>query len=247
MIRRAAIMEELQRKTSNAPPSTLEQAQEMGMPPEVMHDNGTKAMPSEAVGQGAVPNQGQTSTNQPLSHRETDPIRGGTVAEMPGAPLAAIAEVDKQKIAGASVLTSNQRQALVALVATSDGIGQALAADDLVKYNRVLTNESNALLALPKEFGSGHHWSGIIERLATGGKARPAKDLAEARKQFLPFSTAMVELTKQLRKDDPAFASLKVYHCPMAPKPGLWMQAKGPLCNPFYGAKMLTCGEEVVQ
>jgi hypothetical protein len=31
----------------------------------------------------------------------------------------------------------------------------------------------------------------------------------------------------------------------MAPQPGLWMQEKGPLANPFYGSQMLTCGEEV--
>jgi hypothetical protein len=33
----------------------------------------------------------------------------------------------------------------------------------------------------------------------------------------------------------------------MAPKPGLWMQAEGPLRNPFYGAKMLKCGKEVLE
>ena len=38
---------------------------------------------------------------------------------------------------------------------------------------------------------------------------------------------------------------MKIYHCPMAPKPGLWMQVNGPLANPFYGKKMLKCGEEV--
>jgi hypothetical protein len=30
----------------------------------------------------------------------------------------------------------------------------------------------------------------------------------------------------------------------MAPKPGLWLQLSGPLANPFYGSKMLRCGEE---
>jgi hypothetical protein len=31
----------------------------------------------------------------------------------------------------------------------------------------------------------------------------------------------------------------------MAPKPGLWMQSKGPLANPYFGAAMLRCGQEV--
>jgi hypothetical protein len=52
-------------------------------------------------------------------------------------------------------------------------------------------------------------------------------------------------LVKQVRKEDPSFASPKVYHCPMAPKPGLWIQTKGPLRNPFFGSEMLECGKEV--
>lgn len=155
------------------------------------------------------------------------------------------AEVKKTNAVDSSALTPSQRQALNALMVTSDGISQALAADDFVKFNQLLTSKPDALLALPQEFAADHRWGKLIETLAAAAKAPPAADLDGARKQFLPFSTAMAELTKQLRKEDPAFASLKIYHCPMAPKPGLWMQAKGPLQNPFYGSKMLTCGEEV--
>ena len=84
-------------------------------------------------------------------------------------------------------------------------------------------------------------------RKLAAAKLQTAKDLADARKQFLPFSTAVVDLTKQLRKQDKGFAELKVYHCPMAPEPGLWIQAKAPLANPYYGSKMLRCGEEVTR
>jgi Cu(I)/Ag(I) efflux system membrane fusion protein len=83
-----------------------------------------------------------------------------------------------------------------------------------------------------------------MDQLAGLGKGGPAKDLAEARKRFLPFSTAAVDLVKQLKKQGPALATSKIYHCPMAPKPGLWLQLSGPLANPFYGSKMLRCGEE---
>jgi len=100
------------------------------------------------------------------------------------------------------------------------------------------------LLPLQKATGADHPYSGPIQRLVSL-QWRPSQNLAAAREQFLPFSTATVDLAKGLRKEDPAFAGLKIYHCPMAPKPGLWMQSKGPLANPFYGAKMLTCGEEV--
>ena len=90
-----------------------------------------------------------------------------------------------------------------------------------------------------------HHWEKLMEPIEELGKAEPAKDLAQARARFLPFSTAVVEWAKLLRKEAPGLPALKTYHCPMAPKPGLWMQVSGPLANPFYGKKMLKCGEEV--
>jgi hypothetical protein len=71
------------------------------------------------------------------------------------------------------------------------------------------------------------------------------KDLEAARDAFLPFSTRLVELVQCARAEQDAFRSLKVFYCSMAPKPGLWFQAKGPLRNPFYGAEMLTCGKEI--
>jgi Cu(I)/Ag(I) efflux system membrane fusion protein len=69
--------------------------------------------------------------------------------------------------------------------------------------------------------------------------------LAGARAVFLPFSAKAVDFAKHLRRQDDRFKSLKIYHCPMAPKPGLWLQLQGPLHNPFFGAEMPDCGEEV--
>ena len=98
---------------------------------------------------------------------------------------------------------------------------------------------------MARDFAAAHPLHADLARLAAAGRWPAAKNLEEARKNFLPFSTSLVALAKRLRKSDTDFAALKVYHCPMAPKPGLWLQAKGPLRNPFYGSEMLTCGEEV--
>ena len=86
----------------------------------------------------------------------------------------------------------------------------------------------------------------LLKRLSVISPGEPAKDLTEARARFLPFSTTIVELAQQLKKTDPAFSSLKIYYCPMAPKPGLWLQSKGPLANPYFGPEMLKCGKEVL-
>lgn len=146
--------------------------------------------------------------------------------------------------AAASLPAESQSKALQAFVAVAGSLGAALAADDLGKANQDITKLPGLLLLLQKEFGTSHRWSGNIQRLAAI-KWAPAKDLDAARASFLPFSTTTVDWVQQLRKEDQAFSGLRIYHCPMAPKPGLWMQVSAPLRNPFYGSKMLTCGEEV--
>ncbi len=120
-----------------------------------------------------------------------------------------------------------------------------LAADNLEQVKQHAGRLAATVSPLVKEFGSDHPWQEVVMRIQASSQWPPPADLKEARKSFLPFSTNVVELVQRLRSEAAAFGSLKVYFCPMAPKPGLWFQAKGPLRNPYYGAKMLSCGEEV--
>ena len=150
---------------------------------------------------------------------------------------------DTRKAAGATSLTGAQRELVQAFLAEAGGVSQALAADNLESVNGHVA-KLPALLQ-PLTNGLPVTLSPLLQRISAC-QWQSAKDLADARKQFLPFSTAVVDLAKQLRKQDEAFAAIKIYHCPMAPEPGLWIQTKGPLANAFYGSKMLRCGEEVV-
>jgi Cu(I)/Ag(I) efflux system membrane fusion protein len=165
-----------------------------------------------------------------------DPSQSGSAATANG-----------QKTTAAGGLTEPQRQALTAFLAVADSISRALAADDLKAFNHQTARLASVLPPLQKELATPHPWGGLIEHLAASSEKEPAKDLKAARGRFLAFSTAAVELAKTLRKTDPAFAGLKIYHCPMAPEPGLWIQANSPLANPFFGEKMLTCGDEVLE
>ena len=146
----------------------------------------------------------------------------------------------------AGQLTETQRKAAESFLKIADGVSRALAADDLAQFNQQFKSLPVVLQPLQKELAAPNPWQKTIERLAESSRSpAPVKNLAEAREWFLPFSTAAVGLAGELRRGDSAFTRLKIYHCPMAPKPGLWLQSEGPLANPFYGAKMLTCGEEV--
>jgi multidrug efflux pump subunit AcrA (membrane-fusion protein) len=177
--------------------------------------------------------------------------KGNASPEAPGEKPRTIREAapsgpQVQQAAASGALTAAQRQAFKDFITEAAALSEVLAADDVGQFNLHLARLPVVLPPLQKELAASACWDGLLKRLAAAGRdGKPATDLAAARHQFLALSTATVELAKQLRKEDAAFAGLKIYHCPMAPKPGLWVQARGPLRNPFYGSQMLMCGEEV--
>jgi Cu(I)/Ag(I) efflux system membrane fusion protein len=133
---------------------------------------------------------------------------------------------------------------------TSD-LGAALASDDVKKFNDIAPQVHAAIPKLLDSFGNVKALRPALQKLETNGHLEKAEDLAAARKQFLPFSRAAVELVKQLRTSEP-FKSAKIFNCPMvnraipgAAKDGQWIQLELPLRNPFFGAAMIDCGAEV--
>jgi len=76
-------------------------------------------------------------------------------------------------------------------------------------------------------------------------------DLARLKQTFLPFSQAGANLALLLRENG-ADPGVIVLECPMtatsfpgAPARARWVQASGGTRNPYLGAEMLECGEEV--
>ena len=170
----------------------------------------------------------------------------GTAEDDPDSSLAAPVETPGMDAPAAEIpLTATAREALVAFVAAADGVSGALASDDLDQLQKAVHRLSGATTDLAKEIGEDHPWHTLVAPLTKVSFWPVPKTLGDARKSFLPFSTKAVALIQELRGSGDAFSSLKVYHCPMAPKPGLWLQARGPLRNPYYGAQMLSCGTEV--
>ncbi|NLH74870.1 MAG: efflux RND transporter periplasmic adaptor subunit [Verrucomicrobia bacterium] len=168
----------------------------------------------------------------------------GNVPELkqPAADSARQAESDSEP---AIVLSETQYNAVGRFLEVADGISAALAADNVAQLEQHAKMLGTAASSLGAAFSADHPWHALVESAVSSSKWPSIVDLDAARKVFLPFSTNVVELVQSLRSEDARFASLKVFFCPMAPKPGVWFQAKGPLRNPYYGAKMLYCGEEV--
>jgi Cu(I)/Ag(I) efflux system membrane fusion protein len=148
-------------------------------------------------------------------------------------------------------LTGAQQQSAREFLKLTSDLGAALAADDIKKFNEIAPRVHAAIPKLLDSLGSITSLRPVLQKLETDGHLEAAKDLPAARKEFLPFSIAAVELTKQLRAAEP-FKSIKIFNCPMvdravrgAAKNGPWIQLEGPLRNPFFGAEMIDCGTEV--
>jgi Cu(I)/Ag(I) efflux system membrane fusion protein len=102
----------------------------------------------------------------------------------------------------------------------------ALAADDYARYRTLFP----AVLAAAQAFPA-------LPKLESGDS------LKSARRSFEPWSTAVADLLKPHR----AHLGLKIFQCPMTPVlgKGRWVQRTAPLKNPFFGAAMANCGEEI--
>ena len=142
-------------------------------------------------------------------------------------------------------LTGEQSTAAKSFVAAAAAVGDSLAADNLPGFNRTIAKASSTLDRLQQSLPLDHPWRPWLEKISRDGKLVPAGDLAEARKEFLPFSAAVSEFARTARPQTDALNAVKLYRCPMAPQPGFWIQTNGPLRNPYFGSEMLDCGNEV--
>lgn len=115
---------------------------------------------------------------------------------------------------------------LASLAAVAVDAAAALAADDFARYQKLFP----ALAATAGKFPA-------LPRLALGANLKAARD------SFEPWSTRAADLLKPHR----AHLGLKIFECPMAPVAGKgrWVQRAAPIRNPFFGATMLECGDEV--
>jgi Cu(I)/Ag(I) efflux system membrane fusion protein len=144
--------------------------------------------------------------------------------------------------------TELQRAASRAFFEKLAALSVALASDDLAGFNAAVEAARTATQEAVTQLGDRGR------KLATAAPLTTAPDLHAARRNFYPASTAATELAAQLRRQDVSFTDVKIYACPMAKSAvptaetaeGRWLQLAGPLRNPYFGAEMLGCGEEVL-
>ncbi len=113
-----------------------------------------------------------------------------------------------------------------ALAVAALDAADALASDDFARYQKLFPSLAPAADRFPN-----------LPKLTLGDS------LKAARRSFEPWSTAVADVLKPQRTQ----LGLKIFQCPMAPVlgKGRWVQRSQPVKNPFFGAAMPDCGEEV--
>ncbi len=139
--------------------------------------------------------------------------------------------------------TAADISALTPLVLASADASDALAADDLARYRRLLPALHTALAAYIDTAPDAKN--GPLAQFTSGLKPGPA--LAEARAAYEVFSTALADLARAAHLHHSGLVI--IYQCPMTPVlgTGRWVQRPGSpgLRNPFFGSAMLECGEKI--
>jgi Cu(I)/Ag(I) efflux system membrane fusion protein len=141
----------------------------------------------------------------------------------------------------------DHERAASAIVTVASQLADALASDNRDAFNQQIGAVPNAAEKLQSAFGGEAHLSQLAAAVVKNSDMKSAQNLVIARSEFLPFSMAVSEFAQAFRKHG-GQVTAKVIKCPMYPEAGktaYWVQAPGPVRNPFFGSEMLDCGQEV--
>ena len=108
---------------------------------------------------------------------------------------------------------------------------ELLTAINAVKMDKLTTEEHTV-------------WMKVMQNLTANAESiAKSKDVAKQRGAFAALSEHIYELAKVPKQD----ASVYYQHCPMynGGKGANWLSKENAVKNPYYGAKMLTCGGTV--
>ncbi len=154
-----------------------------------------------------------------------------------GAVLGWVASTSATSVASAAEMPAGSLEKLVGLYVPMQ---EALAGDSVAAVKEQaakVATEAEAILMTKGEKPSLEAIEGL-EAVVAAAKAMNATEIQALREQFKALSRAVAQLVERQ-----AVAGHGIYFCPMAD--AYWIQKSGAVKNPYYGAKMLGCGEVV--
>lgn len=108
-------------------------------------------------------------------------------------------------------------------------LGLVGAADEILK------NLDDPASKLPAKFGES------VRTVRTAALRLSGRSLDDDRVTFVGLSDAMAGVVEHVRPSKQQYPTIYIFHCPMTK--GDWLQTTDEMANPFYGFKMLKCGE----
>lgn len=147
--------------------------------------------------------------------------------------MAQSATETSQNISQLKIIIDSYFSVKDALVKTDAASASAKAAELLasikaVDMNKLSTEEHNV-------------WMKVMKGLSTNAESiSKSKDVSKQREAFAPLSGNIYQLVKLSKQDVPVYYQ----HCPMynGGKGANWLSKQETIKNPYYGSKMLTCG-----
>lgn len=108
-------------------------------------------------------------------------------------------------------------------------LGLVGAADEILKH------VDDPASKLPSKFGEA------VRKLRAAALRLSGRSLDDDRVTFVGLSDAMTGVVEHVRPSKQQYPTIYIFHCPMSK--GDWLQTTDEMANPFYGFKMLKCGE----
>ncbi|MBC9795925.1 efflux RND transporter periplasmic adaptor subunit [Sinomicrobium weinanense] len=143
-------------------------------------------------------------------------------------------------------VSAKAKTALQKITETYLKLKDALTNDDFAVAQKELVNVSSSVSAVDMSLfkGTSHdRWMDLQKELERHSEAMgKAADVEAMRKPFKPFSGAVIRMATTF---GPFSVPLYVQHCPMADsdKGADWLSLSEEIRNPYFGEKMLKCGE----
>ncbi|MDX1953770.1 MAG: efflux RND transporter periplasmic adaptor subunit [Verrucomicrobiota bacterium] len=141
----------------------------------------------------------------------------------------------------ATALSTKEQSALNSFVQASSAISAALASDDFSAASAALPAYQESLRVVMEIFQGHptiHEWHTLQEIELSN------ENIKRLRQAFSQQNAALNKIFKTIGAPTNGI----LYQCPMFPRPGktaYWVQAAGPLRNPYWGAEMLECGTAI--
>jgi len=191
---------------------------------------------------------GVPPTSRPREGRFLCPMHPNQVRrDKPGiCPICAMQLVPADRFARPTTAPARVRQDLDYVMEHYLGLHRLLASDntkDLARHALGLAAASSALREhvtawdTPKQ----KRVAKLAARLHDAALKITGRRIEQDRIVFVQISEAMISLLDQLRPDKQRWPRLFIFHCPM--NKADWVQANRKTANPYYGFKMLECGQ----